>query len=51
MRNFHRPGDEKRMVVILPEAAYDDWLQASAEQSRAFLQPYPADRLTARAAA
>jgi putative SOS response-associated peptidase YedK len=23
MQNFHRPGDEKRMVVILDEADYD----------------------------
>lgn len=51
MRNFHRPGDEKRMVVILAEGSYDDWLYASAEQARAFLQPYPADRLIASAAA
>ncbi len=50
MRNFHRPHDEKRMLVILAEGSYDDWLHASAEQSRAFLQPYPADRLTADAA-
>lgn len=50
MRNFHRPHDEKRMLVILAEGSYDDWLQASAEQSRAFLQPYPADRLKAGAA-
>ncbi len=50
MRNFHRPGDEKRMVVILAEGSYDDWLQASAEQARAFLNPYPAERLAATAA-
>ena len=33
MRNFHKPGDEKRMVMILPEAAYDDWLDAPAARS------------------
>ena len=47
MRCFHKPADEKRMVVILPEAGYGDWLDASALQSRDFLQPYPADRLAA----
>jgi putative SOS response-associated peptidase YedK len=26
MRNFHRPEDEKRMVVILEEADFDAWL-------------------------
>ena len=51
MRDFHRPGDEKRMLVILAEGSFDDWLHASAEQSRAFLQPYPADRLRAGTAA
>ena len=49
MRNFHKPGDEKRMVVILPEEAYDDWLKAPAARSMAFMQPYPAERLVAEA--
>lgn len=47
MRNMHRPGDEKRMVVILPEAAQQDWLDAPVHQSMELLQPYPADRLLA----
>ena len=47
MRNFHKPGDEKRMVVILPEATYDDWLNAPAARSMAFMRPYPADQLCA----
>jgi putative SOS response-associated peptidase YedK len=45
MWQFHRPGDEKRTVVILPEEAYGPWLTASADQSRSFLQPWPADGL------
>lgn len=45
MRNFHRPGQEKRMVVILPKGAYSDWLRAPAAQSREFFHQYPADRL------
>jgi hypothetical protein len=24
MRNFHKPQDEKRMIVILPPDRYDD---------------------------
>ena len=45
MRNFHKPADEKRMVVILPEAAYKDWLTAPAASGIEFMQPYPAERL------
>lgn len=29
MRNFHRPEDEKRMVVVLDEAEFDAWLEPS----------------------
>lgn len=47
MRLFHKPGDEKRMVVILPVARYDDWLQARPEQSLAFMRPFPADQMMA----
>ncbi|MGI0646832.1 SOS response-associated peptidase [Pseudomonas aeruginosa] len=47
MSQFHRPGDERRMVVILPAGAQRDWLSATAEQSRDFLGQYPADRLVA----
>lgn len=47
MRNFHRPGKEKRMVVILPKAQYDDWLDAPASSSMEFMRQYPADQLVA----
>lgn len=47
MRNFHKPQDEKRMIVILPLDRYDDWLQASERESGEFLQAWPADGLTA----
>lgn len=47
MRDYHRPNDEKRMVVILPAGSYRDWLQASVEQSAEFMRQYPADRLIA----
>ncbi|MNK95721.1 hypothetical protein D3C87_1159700 [compost metagenome] len=46
-RDYHQAGKEKRMVVILPEGAYGEWLTASAEDSRDFLVPFPADRLIA----
>jgi putative SOS response-associated peptidase YedK len=38
MRLFHKPTDEKRMVVILPEDRYDVWLQASADHSMSLLR-------------
>lgn len=49
MRNYHKPQEEKRMVVILPEGAYGAWLEATPSESRDFLQQYPADLLRAEA--
>ena len=49
MRNYHKPSDEKRMVVVVPESGYDDWLTAPAEQAMRFMTAYPAERLTASA--
>jgi putative SOS response-associated peptidase YedK len=47
MRLFHKPGDEKRMVVILPGGAYDEWLNAPLTDLSRLLVGYPADRLVA----
>ncbi|SIQ99427.1 SOS response-associated peptidase [Aquipseudomonas alcaligenes] len=47
MSQYHRPTDEKRMVVILPSSQVEAWLRAPANESQAFLQQYPADRLCA----
>ena len=47
MRDFHKPADEKRMVVILPESNYAAWLSAAAGDSQAFMAQFPADQLTA----
>ncbi|MNT76317.1 hypothetical protein D3C72_2153070 [compost metagenome] len=46
MRNYHRAGDEKRMVVVLPKGLYHDWLTAPATASMEFMRQYPADRLS-----
>ncbi|WP_325048238.1 SOS response-associated peptidase family protein [Achromobacter spanius] len=46
-RDYQRPNKEKRMVVILPEGTYGDWLIASADQSRDFLVPFPSEKLVA----
>ncbi len=45
MRHMHKPGEEKRMVVILPEAAFSDWLDAAPRESMNFMRQFPADRL------
>jgi putative SOS response-associated peptidase YedK len=38
-RQFHRPGDEKRMPIILAPQEYDAWLACSvAQASRFFVQ-------------
>jgi putative SOS response-associated peptidase YedK len=49
MNQMHKPGDEKRMIVILPPDRYGDWLQASARESEEFLRPWPAQALRAEA--
>ena len=47
---LHRPGEEKRMVVILDEAEYDAWLEAPPARMADILKPYPAGLLRAEAA-
>lgn len=48
MRNFHKPEDEKRMVVVFAEDQYDDWLRAGPEVSMEFMRAYPAENLQAQ---
>ncbi|MDO9142498.1 MAG: SOS response-associated peptidase family protein, partial [Methylobacter sp.] len=47
MRLFHKPTDEKRMVVVLPPERYQDWLEAPVDLSIAFMRLCPADSLQA----
>jgi len=51
MNRFHKPEDEKRMVVILPRGSWKAWLLATPErmsptQRQHLLGAYPAERLT-----
>lgn len=47
MKRFHKPGEEKRSVVVLPEAHWDSWLGSrNPEFARAFLTLFPADQMT-----
>jgi putative SOS response-associated peptidase YedK len=49
MKRFHKPGDEKRSVVIIPPVAYEDWLGSkSTDEARSFLNLFPADRMFAQ---
>lgn len=50
MRQYHKPEDEKRMVVILDEPNYDAWLEAPPAETRGFLRQFPADNLLAEQA-
>lgn len=48
MRRFHKPGDEKRSVVILRPDEYDDWLSCkNPEMARTFLNLLPANEMSA----
>ena len=50
MQNFHKPADEKRMVVILPPERYQEWLVAKPADSMAFMVPFDAGALQSSAA-
>lgn len=50
MQRFHKPEDEKRMIVILDESDYDQWLDAPVPKMRDFLRRYPAEAMTTAAA-
>ena len=45
MKNYHRPEDEKRMIVVLREEDYDAWLAAPAERSMEFMRQCAASDL------
>jgi putative SOS response-associated peptidase YedK len=48
MNQFHKPTDEKRMVVVLPPERYQDWLNATVDQSTEFMVPCAASDLRAK---
>jgi putative SOS response-associated peptidase YedK len=44
MRRMHKPGDEKRTLVVLPEEELGSWLACDDLQvARSFLRHYPAE--------
>ena len=45
MKNYHRPTEEKRMVVILRPEQYSDWLTVDPQRSQSYMNTYPAKEL------
>lgn len=49
MKHFHKPGDEKRSLIILQPDEYDDWLNCkNPERARSFFRPFPAELMATR---
>jgi len=46
-KRFHRPGEEKRMPVILHPEDFDAWLNCSVDTAMSFMKQYPAALLEA----
>jgi putative SOS response-associated peptidase YedK len=47
LHRYQQPGNEKRMLAVLNEGAFDAWLAAPPEKAREFMRAYPANLLTA----
>ncbi|WP_321946523.1 SOS response-associated peptidase [Paraburkholderia sp. J10-1] len=48
MKRFHKPGDEKRSVLVVPPDEYEGWLGSrSMDEARTFLNLFPADKMAA----
>lgn len=50
MERFHKPEDEKRMVVILAQEDFDRWLDCPPGEMMSMMTRYPAELLTAEPA-
>lgn len=51
MQRFHKPGDEKRSVVILPDEAWGDWLRTRSEDAaRGFFRLFEPSQFAAEPA-
>lgn len=51
MKRFHRPGDEKRSLVIIHGSDYDEWLGCNdPERARNYLRLYPAELMAGQPA-
>ena len=50
MKHMHRPGDEKRMPVILTKDDYDRWLNATTEEAHRMCRTFTAEKMMSVAA-
>lgn len=50
MSRFHKPGDEKRMLVLLDPDQYQPWLEGALVNDPQVYQPYAAEKLVTEAA-
>ena len=50
MDHLHRPGDEKRMPIIVPAEQYQDWLEATPDSAPTFFKQFPAQLMAGRPA-
>lgn len=48
MQRFHKPDDEKRMVMILAPDQYQGWLNGSLATEEDVYRQYPAELLVAQ---
>jgi putative SOS response-associated peptidase YedK len=46
MKRFHKPGEEKRMVVILDPADHDEWLACAVHEAPSFFKSWTGELLT-----
>ena len=51
MGRFHRPGDERRSLVVVDSSNWLDWLNATTEDATKLLLPMDPDRFSAEPAA
>jgi putative SOS response-associated peptidase YedK len=50
MDRFHKPGDEKRMLVLLEPQQYQGWLDGELVNDEEIYRPWAAENLVAVAA-
>lgn len=51
LRRMHRPGEEKRQLLVVPPAFFGRWMSASAQVAKALLSELAADDLVGEPAA
>nr|WP_255346480.1 SOS response-associated peptidase family protein [Acidovorax sp. JHL-9] len=50
MGRFHRPGDERRSLVVIPHSRWAAWLSATSESAAPLLVEMPVDQFTSEEA-